>query len=668
MPMTSVFLRLIVPFLTAVSACSFLVSCEDPDPPVWNPAIPSGPQQDQPSQNPETPEDPPVPGGLHPSLSGYDYVLLALDEVSKSSLEGRVKADYTVDGVNSFLYIWEDTYSAGTSSGTNFYGISEGWTSLRVGSKGWSGAGWNVSNPASLPSFTGPSADLTSWVFHIAYKGAAHVPHTVVVYWAGEEYKFVIGQGSSDGRSAIRPVSGTFVPGGWNEYEVSLSQMNLPFSERSGGNICAVLSGSTPGVTIDVDAIFFYRKGKGQEDDQEYEGLSDENHGYETLQAKSPKRGVSYNFGVTPQSDIPLLGPAISWTYNWGVAVGEPVYRLFKEHSVDYCPMLWNTAWSESTLENFRAIYPEYCYLLAYNEPNLTDQASMTPKQAAADWPRVLRLAASAGMKIVSPAMNYGTLSGYHDPVKWLDEFFAQPSVSVDDVEAIAVHSYMGSVASVQGYLDKFRKYGKPLWLTEFCKWDSDKVTESSQMEFMVEMINALEADEDVQRYAWFIPKGSGASAVNNYLITSAIPTSLTDLGLVFVNMSTQDESLWYKRGQVIPAEHYNSCSGPFHLAPCSDSKGVLELTDLTSDSSVSYQVEMDAAGVRTLKMRFSTPVRTSVTLSVDGSKAVTLPLPSTANLWKTMPLEITLPEGRSVITVSGASDIPLRLNWLLVQ
>ena len=216
---------------------------------------------------------------------------------------------------------------------------------------------------------------------------------------------------------------------------------------------------------------------------------------YQSLQAKSLKRGVSFSFSQLPENDITLLAPGISWSYNWAVNTSNEAFSYFEHFGLDYCPMIWNANWQESSLRAFKQAHPECEYLLAYNEPNLTDQANMVPSKAAEDWPRLVAIAKELNMKIIAPAMNYGTLADYNDPWKWLDEFFAQPGVSLEDVSGIAIHCYMGSAASMKNYLDKFKKYGKPIWLTEFCNWANNNISLEAQMEYMVQAMNLLEAD-----------------------------------------------------------------------------------------------------------------------------------------------------------------------------
>lgn len=206
-------------------------------------------------------------GDLHASLQGSEYVTISLDEYSTAAIQNKIKASYQLDDTNVFFYVWEETYAAGTSSGLNFYGEATGWSSIVVGSVGWSGAGWCVKNPEYIPAFVENTADLSNWYFHVAYKGAANVAQCMILYWRGSEYKFAIGQGSFTDAgvtyNAIAPTSGTFQPNVWNEYEVCLADTGFNYASDNttpAANLAAVLSGGVPGTTCDLDAVFFYKK------------------------------------------------------------------------------------------------------------------------------------------------------------------------------------------------------------------------------------------------------------------------------------------------------------------------------------------------------------------------------------------------------------------------
>ena len=150
---------------------------------------------------------------------------------------------------------------------------------------------------------------------------------------------------------------------------------------------------------------------------------------------RSAKRGVAFNFSQA--EDLPLLTAAISWDYNWGNDQNSLAATWMDEEGVDFCPMCWSNNYNADRIRAYVAAHPKTQYLLGYNEPNLTDQARMTPSQAAAQWDKVVALAKELNLKLVSPAMNYGTLSGYNDPIKWLDEFFSL--VNTDDIYAISI-------------------------------------------------------------------------------------------------------------------------------------------------------------------------------------------------------------------------------------
>ncbi|MBR4827123.1 MAG: hypothetical protein IKZ91_04495 [Bacteroidales bacterium] len=389
---------------------------------------------------------------------------------------------------------------------------------------------------------------------------------------------------------------------------------------------------------------------------------------YRLTQAKSLKRGVGYNNPVLPDEDVPLLGTGISWMYNWGSSSpSDELVKAFTAKGITFIPMLWNNNWNADNLRTVKQKFPSAEYILAFNEPNLTDQANMTPAKAAEYWPAVVQIAKELKMKIVAPALNYGTLAGYNDPVVWMDEFLSQPGVSLSDFDAIALHCYMPSAGSVSQFLDKFSKYGKPLWLTEFCNGNSNNISESQQLLYMSETLNMLEGRDDVQMYAWFMMRGGFNSRWHNNLLTSESPIALTDLGKVYMNFSTFDKNIWYKVGDVIPAEQYVAASGSVLLAPSTDG-GVLDISKLTKDGYVEYQLDIQAAGTYKLQLRYQTFSEASLCFALDGEQIASKLIPNTEKVWKTSSFEVELPTGRQVLRISGNSGAPVAINWLRIK
>ena len=225
----------------------------------------------------------------------------------------------------------------------------------------------------------------------------------------------------------------------------------------------------------------------------------------------------------------------------------------------------------------------------------------------------------------------------------------------------------MGSAQAMKQFVDGFKKYGKPIWLTEFCNWAGNNISAEAQMKYMVEAVNLLESDDQVQRYAWFIPRGNGEAQCHNSLLESKKPFGLTDLGKVFVNMSTLDKTLYYKVGDVIPAEHYNGFDGAIHLAPCTDTKGVLELQDLKKGTAALWQIEVGSEGKYTLELRYYTYFESPLNVLVDGKSLGILELGNTDYKWENKTVEINLPAGKHTLSLSGTTAFPVTLNWLKI-
>ena len=396
---------------------------------------------------------------------------------------------------------------------------------------------------------------------------------------------------------------------------------------------------------------------------------------YAYIQGKSAKRGVS--FGWQLDSDFDQLGPAVSWSYNWANAPAASQEKKHQQYGIQFVPMCWNNNYSA---DNIAAYYKSHTdkqnYLLGYNEPNLTDQANMTPTQAAEHWSDLVTLAKSNNARLISPAVNWGTLPGYSNGVQWLQEFFTL--VNPNDIYGIAVHIYMNSAKSTLSDLQRYKVFGKPLWLTEFCAWDGCS-SSSAQCQFMAQCINSLEQDKDVERYAWFIPRWNQAteSAPFMQLLTKVKPFELTERGKIFVNMSSFDQSAVYPCGKCIPAEHYRACSVDANyssplLAVCTDVDGALQIDGLALDQWMEYQVNV-ASGVKYFIIRYSATRDSKITIyKMDNGtekELTTVSLPSTEEKtnWKTLAVDFTPEAGTQVLRIKCTGGLP-RINWFKLK
>jgi len=377
---------------------------------------------------------------------------------------------------------------------------------------------------------------------------------------------------------------------------------------------------------------------------------------------KSAKRGVAFSF--TQVTDLPLMSPYISWDYNWGNTPSNDAALWFDSNEMDYCPMCWNGNYNADAIRAFVAAHPNTKYLLGFNEPNLTDQANMTPAQAAAIWSPVVALAKELNLKLVSPAMNYGTLAGYSDPIKWLDEFFAQPNVDINDIYAISIHCYMSSTSAVQGYVEKFEKYNKPIWMTEFCAWDPVPGSVTTQMDYMCAVLNYLEANPKVERYAWFIPRSGNKVDSPPYmqLLTHDYPADLTDLGKMYCWFSPMDKSVWLRANRPILASEYVAVSNnAMPLRPSTDTevlqqvggKGLM-ITNFATGQQLTYQVCVPENSTE-FTLRYCGYSNSICEVLVDGESAnyIEMPRNGSSTDWTTATSPIPMKAGNHTITLS---------------
>jgi hypothetical protein len=174
------------------------------------------------------------------------------------------------------------------------------------------------------------------------------------------------------------------------------------------------------------------------------------------------------------------------------------------------------------------------------NEPNLTGQANLTPQQAANLWPDFEAIAAKTGVKIVGPAITWGTMAGYNDPVVWLDAFYTAYEAAHNNrqpqIDYLAFHWYD---YGLDGQLNRLTRYGKPFWVTELANWhaqsDGAQIdTLAKQEAQMTDMVKTCETRADVFRYAWFTGRVSPDPHFDSLLGATG---QLTELGKLYLSL-----------------------------------------------------------------------------------------------------------------------------------
>jgi hypothetical protein len=251
--------------------------------------------------------------------------------------------------------------------------------------------------------------------------------------------------------------------------------------------------------------------------------------------SKSAKRGIAYD--LASPADLAALSPGVSWWYNWSPYPNAAVPANYAtQYGMQFEPMLWTFNFTVSGMQTNG-------YILVLNEPNLVTQANVTPQQAAQMWPQFEVLASQTGAKIVGPAMTWGTMTGYEDPVAWLDAFYAAYEAANNGrqprIDYLAFHWYDYGLAA---QLDRLTKYGKPFWVTEFANWHSQNDgaeinTLAKQEAQMTDMVATCESRSDVFRYAWYTGR---LSPDPHYTSLLGATGQLTDLGKLYLSLPVQ--------------------------------------------------------------------------------------------------------------------------------
>jgi Glycosyl hydrolase catalytic core/Carbohydrate binding module (family 6) len=407
-----------------------------------------------------------------------------------------------------------------------------------------------------------------------------------------------------------------------------------------------------------------------------------------TLQAQtiSPKRGIAGD--LLNNADC-IVADSLSWYYNWANTPNAAVMGTHQNY-IEYCPMLWNGNWNPTALTNYLNAHPEVKYLLAFNEPNFSVQANMTAAQAAALWPQVEAIATTYNLKIVSPAMSFcpsgDCLSGYDNKhgTDWLDDFFAAcPGCRVD---YIGLHVYDTFHYGFYGVTQLYKKYNRPIWITEFDYSGSTNAIQQASL--MVDVIDYMEKDPAIFRYAWFLTRSSPAATSTD--IFSQTTGALTDLGKIYVHMSSYDKNYFHTVNKIIEAEHYISksvtycnwngsvCTWPYSikLEPTTDVSGRLDAYHFASPvantyDTLYYNIDVPTTQTYTMDFRVNSTLASTFAVRSYPSNALlgTTSSLNTSGAWATVRLNgVNLTAGKQKIYLTASNGTPLKLNWLRIN
>jgi len=417
--------------------------------------------------------------------------------------------------------------------------------------------------------------------------------------------------------------------------------------------------------------------------------------------AKSPKRGVCWaESGMALNAHhASLMSPGVTWVYNWGPdAAKSDVYNA----DLSFVPMAWNASYNVSRIRTWLTAHPESPYLLGFNEPNFADQARMTPAQAVAAWPGLEALAEEFNVPLVAPALNFSNsqVDGrVWNPYEWYDEFFRlRPDAHVD---FLAMHCYMnwytahtwlateyfyadlynpskdcyGRYPNLVAFLDRYRAahgHFPRMIISEFCSWENDGTIKNVdfQIDQMTQKVQKMEQSDLVEAYAWFIGNNSGGASAYPYMSIferNNVESDLSDLGRVYVHMSTFDTSKFYAPGTVIAAKDYveaTTDSRIIRVRPNTETDSDIPLQiEIPSSGYPDYLIDVPADGEYAFTFHVTASGPTDLVLYVDNRKSGSTRVSSSA--WTDVTVKTNLTAGHHRIMVYNAGSSPITMNAL---
>ena len=403
----------------------------------------------------------------------------------------------------------------------------------------------------------------------------------------------------------------------------------------------------------------------------------------------SVKRGVAYNFheiADTPTatvSEMDLLRPGVHWFYDKDLTPIADVETNAKSRQLDYFPMVVDRVTDEvkESLRRYKRDNPLCNYILAY-------QATGTVADVATYWGELKAIATELHLNIIGPVVGTGDSTAFPDPVAWLDAFFADSRVDLKDVYGIAIKVNLNTPATVKTYIDGFKKFNKKIWVTEVSASEQSISAALWQERYMSEICTYMELDSAIERYAWFTPKATEPVATKpwNQLLNHTNPNTLTDLGIIYVNMGSCEQLDYIPVGRIIKAKDFANCTltdyvndtgypsgtlsgegSSVHFRPGTDGEPeTLDVYNFSANKWLVYNISTEQSGNFNLLLRNRTKASTTVDIILDTTVIKTVSLDSST--WTTTTIDVgSITSGNHPLRLKVTAG-NCELGWLKLE
>ena len=364
---------------------------------------------------------------------------------------------------------------------------------------------------------------------------------------------------------------------------------------------------------------------------------------------QSHKRGVCEN--KMGEADFRALAPGVSWFYDWHYETADlPPSGV----SMEFIPMAWGDRQdSLDGLEKYlQGAAKKPRVVLAINEPNLKDQAFISPEKTAGLYQKIKDIADKYQLSVVGPNMSLGSPTEGSitamDPIenKQMTYTFMTPFLKAfffylgkTDAPALGLHTY-GSIGELKWAVDSMhREFHRPIWVTEYAEWNASD--DKAERDYLVQATDFLERTPYVAGYAWFKERADNAK-----ISLLAEPGKLTALGEAYVNLPVHDSDLYYRIPGKLAAGKYVAMDQTDIL---SNSHNDLLVSSNASGASVDYNIGVDAAGTYKISLRAFGAGK----IDLVEKNQVLASAPVGGDEVQTLELSVPLPEGPQTLRIS---------------
>jgi hypothetical protein len=370
-------------------------------------------------------------------------------------------------------------------------------------------------------------------------------------------------------------------------------------------------------------------------------------------QVQSRKRGLCAN--DMSAEDFKAIAPGVSWFYTWNF---EPTAnaKVPDGCNIEFIPMVWGKAPEQlEGLKKYLKTGAKPRAIMAINEPNLKDQAFISPLETATLYKNIKAVADEYKIPVIGPNMSLGSpaegsitaddpIDGKKTTYTFMVPFLKATLFYLDkdkvSCDTLAWHGYgqMGEFGWAVKQLPE--AFGKKQWVTEYAFWKADN--DESEIRFMIESTDLMERSDNVTGYAWFKERVTENKKLS---ILAKDSGKLTKLGEIYVKMPVHESDLYYQIPGKLEASRYVKAED-INCIPAREKDAFLEVQTTSGAADLSFNLNTAEAGDYTLDMHVN---KAGEILILDSAKKEMATV-ETKNNWQDASTTLKLAAGPQTI------------------